>query len=417
MKAALLSRRPPLDVSVAVLKQWVSKRRPDGAVSKYHADSGGPLEYKTAREMEDAMGEDIRREYDGFAAWKLMSTLSKRRKAVLVTLRTCRTWCARYGSKGSSAGAGPGSSTDPVVCRILKRPAASTAVSGPVLKSQARAAADVSGSGDTDSSSSGPTCMDVPGILIPKRGAEALERSCGTMLREYGDISAYRMRKALCARATPLQVPEGILKQWISRYRLLITPCMGDGMSGLHENVEKGTVKRPSAVAAGVLDLSDFFFRGQGAYAVERCFPKILREYGDISAYKLKKRLYARATPLEVPEGILKQWILRYRLPATAEVIGDNTSGLETNIEMSIAKRPAASKNNPILRRPRAAEQDRMLKLLGTAYTQKRCILRRPAACTRRHRIRKKTSGSTTVSGSVLFNDGCIAAGRILKSI
>ena len=72
------------------------------------------------------------------------------------------------------------------------------------------------------------------------------------------------------------------------------------------------------------------FLSEKGAYAPECRVGKKLREYGDISAYKLKKRLYASATPVKVPEGIIKQWISRYRLPATIEVMGDNTNGLET---------------------------------------------------------------------------------------
>ena len=336
MKAALLSRRPPLDVSVGVLKQWVSKYRPCDAVSisgghKAAAgpggDSRGSMRKKPAAKPCGASKKRIREKSSVYdteisggqkaAAGPGGDSCGSIRKKPAA--KACGASRKRIREK-SSVGSGSASSTDPVVCRILKRPAASTAVSGPLMKRTARAAADVSG---------GPTCMDVPGILVRRRGAQALEVACGTMLREYGDISAYRMKKELYARATPLEVPEGILKQWIYRYRLLHTPfCYG--MGGLHVHIAKGTAKRPSQVAAGVLDLNEIFLWGQGAYTLECCYGKELRGYGDISAYKLKRRLYTRATPLEVPEGIIKQWILKYRLPATTEVIGDNTSGLKT---------------------------------------------------------------------------------------
>ena len=54
------------------------------------------------------------------------------------------------------------------------------------------------------------------------------------------------------------------------------------------------------------------------AETLELGYGGILREYGELTAYKLKQKLSARAPPVEVSEGVLKQWILKYRLPADA---------------------------------------------------------------------------------------------------
>ena len=59
------------------------------------------------------------------------------------------------------------------------------------------------------------------------------------------------------------------------------------------------------------------------AETLELGYGEILREYGELTFYKLKQKLSARAPPLDVSEGVLKQWILKYRLPADAiEIMG-----------------------------------------------------------------------------------------------
>ena len=43
-----------------------------------------------------------------------------------------------------------------------------------------------------------------------------------------------------------------------------------------------------------------------------------MRALGNETAFKLRKALYSRAPPLDVTEGVLKKWILKYRLPDDA---------------------------------------------------------------------------------------------------
>ena len=54
----LAEGQPPVLVGALTLRQWYTK---------YHPDSGS-LEYQTAEKLEDEMGDEIRREYAGFAA-------------------------------------------------------------------------------------------------------------------------------------------------------------------------------------------------------------------------------------------------------------------------------------------------------------------------------------------------------------
>ena len=61
--------------------------------------------------------------------------------------------------------------------------------------------------------------------------------------------------------------------------------------------------------------------RVSGAEELETKYGGEVRECGNVSAYYLKKALYARPTPMDVTEGVLKQWILKYRLPADAVVV------------------------------------------------------------------------------------------------
>jgi hypothetical protein len=102
----LAESQPPIVVSALLLRQWYTK---------YHPDSG-PLRYESAQELEDAMGDRMRKVYDGLSFWPLQTALSKARKVVLITQKVARSWIEKF---------------SPVaVCRrpagkqVLKRPAA-----------------------------------------------------------------------------------------------------------------------------------------------------------------------------------------------------------------------------------------------------------------------------------------------------
>ncbi len=49
------------------------------------------------------------------------------------------------------------------------------------------------------------------------------------------------------------------------------------------------------------------------AESLEAQYGELLRQHGNVSAYSLKKTLYSRAPPLDVSDGVLKEWILKYR--------------------------------------------------------------------------------------------------------
>lgn len=87
MRAALLSRSPPLDVSVGVLKQWMSKyRSPDDAVS-----------ISGAEDLEKRYGAAIRHLAEDSTAYKLKDALSKWKPSLYVTQKTAETWLRKYG--------------------------------------------------------------------------------------------------------------------------------------------------------------------------------------------------------------------------------------------------------------------------------------------------------------------------------
>ena len=86
MADLLREQQPPVRVSSLVLRQWYAK---------YHPDSG-PVRYDSVAELEDGMGDALRRDYAGLRYKALRTALGKRRKVVLVPQKVCQTWVAQY---------------------------------------------------------------------------------------------------------------------------------------------------------------------------------------------------------------------------------------------------------------------------------------------------------------------------------
>ena len=82
----LAEGQPPVFVDGLTLRQWHAR---------YHPDSG-PLRYASAAALEEGMGDELRASYGGMAARAMLTALGRRRKAVLVTLKVCRTWIETY---------------------------------------------------------------------------------------------------------------------------------------------------------------------------------------------------------------------------------------------------------------------------------------------------------------------------------
>ena len=85
LSVVFAEQQPAVAVSGLLLRQWYAK---------YHPKSG-PLKYDTALALEAGMGDELRASYAGMERTVLQNALGKRRKAVLVTERTCRTWIKR----------------------------------------------------------------------------------------------------------------------------------------------------------------------------------------------------------------------------------------------------------------------------------------------------------------------------------
>ena len=99
--------QPSFKVTPLTLRQWYTR---------YHPDSG-PLQYESAKELDDAMGDHLRAVYPNMGYRTLRTVLSQRRKAVLISEMVARTWCDVYAAASSS-------SSEPAP-QVLKRPASS----------------------------------------------------------------------------------------------------------------------------------------------------------------------------------------------------------------------------------------------------------------------------------------------------
>ena len=92
MADLLREQQPPVRVSSLVLRQWYAK---------YHPDSD-PLRYDSVAELEDGMGDALRRDYAGLGYGALRTALGKRRKVVDVTQKFCQLREAKYGAAAAA---------------------------------------------------------------------------------------------------------------------------------------------------------------------------------------------------------------------------------------------------------------------------------------------------------------------------
>ena len=84
----LAESQPPFVVEGILLRQWFARYHP----------CAGPHSVADARQLEDSYGDVLREKYTGLGYKALQCALGKRRpRAVLVTVKTCRTWLSEYG--------------------------------------------------------------------------------------------------------------------------------------------------------------------------------------------------------------------------------------------------------------------------------------------------------------------------------
>ena len=121
LSEVLSESQPPVFVSALVLRQWYTQ---------YHPRSG-PLHFDTAAALEESMGAELRLCYGDLDARVLVSSLGRRRKAVLISLKVARTWVSQYGAKQSATGSV--AQKRPASCSaepVLKRPASMSMLQG-----------------------------------------------------------------------------------------------------------------------------------------------------------------------------------------------------------------------------------------------------------------------------------------------
>ena len=142
MAEVLLESQPSVVVAALILRQWYAI---------YHEDSG-PLHIGNAEDLEQYLGDDIRREYPYFTDRALHGVLMRRRRSVLLCHKVVRTWIEKYAPR-----------------RIIRRQSAA-AVWGTAGESSAKRA-------------------KVSGALVVLVGAAALEDACGERYRrEVSDL-------------------------------------------------------------------------------------------------------------------------------------------------------------------------------------------------------------------------------------
>ena len=110
MADLLREQQPPVRVSSLVLRQWYAK---------YHPDSD-PLRYDSVAELEDGLGDALRRDYPGLRYGALRTALGKRRKVVLVSKNVCESWVAQYGAQApESVDASGAASSSGIITKLV----------------------------------------------------------------------------------------------------------------------------------------------------------------------------------------------------------------------------------------------------------------------------------------------------------
>ena len=101
LSEVLREREPVVRVSALVLLEWYSQYHPDSPPQRYH----------TAAALEEAMGDELRRDYAGVGYRVLRVALGKRRKVVEVTAKVCQTWTARHAAPAPEPAAAAGAAS------------------------------------------------------------------------------------------------------------------------------------------------------------------------------------------------------------------------------------------------------------------------------------------------------------------
>ena len=109
LSEVLREGEPVVRVSALVLLEWYSQYHPDSPPQRYH----------TAAALEEAMGDDLRRDYAGLAYKALHNALGKRRKVVDVSTKVCRVWIRQYSAAAPEPVAAAGAASSSRTVREL----------------------------------------------------------------------------------------------------------------------------------------------------------------------------------------------------------------------------------------------------------------------------------------------------------
>ena len=129
LSEVLRERDPFVRVSARVLRQWYSKYHPDSPTQRYD----------TVVALEEAMGDDLRRDYAGLGYVTLRTALGKRRKAIEVSLNVCRGWVEHHSAPAPEPAAAAGAaSSSGIVIELAGAKAVEEAVGARYRKELAR---------------------------------------------------------------------------------------------------------------------------------------------------------------------------------------------------------------------------------------------------------------------------------------
>ena len=101
LSEVLREREPFVLIPALVLRQWYFKYHPDSPAQRYD----------TVEALEEAMGDDLRRDYAGLGYKALQTALGKRRKIIQVSAGVCKSWLQHYSAAAPQAAAAAGAAS------------------------------------------------------------------------------------------------------------------------------------------------------------------------------------------------------------------------------------------------------------------------------------------------------------------
>ena len=110
--------------------------------------------------------------------------------------------------------------------------------------------------------------------------ADDLEIQYGGVVREYGEVSPYRLRVALAGRQPSIAVTEGVLKVWIAKYRMAPNAIVVSGSEELEKKYGDAIRHLAAENRTGYKVMAALKQRTPPVYVTRQAATDWLRKYG-----------------------------------------------------------------------------------------------------------------------------------------